>query len=92
MELVHTGERVAMNVDGCADTLECVVAAVEGQTASLVQTVDAQECVADRLSRGVAGFLVLDRDGQTVGLRGLAIQTPESRPLIDFVITDRAAE
>ena len=83
------GQTVTLNLDGTNEALSCVVAAVEGPLATLVHTTQTAEEVAGRLTGGVAGFLVLAGSAGAVGLRGAAIVTPETEPLIEFLITDQ---
>jgi hypothetical protein len=88
MDALTIGQPVTLELDGGLSPLDCVVTAIAGETATLVQTGLARDELTERLEAGSGGFLVIGRANSVLGLRGAAIITPQSRPLIDFVVTD----
>jgi hypothetical protein len=91
VEQLRIGQCVTLDL-GKADTpLDCVVTDVTGATATLVQRADHDSAVIERLSAGVPAYLVISDQNSVIGLRGAAIVTPASRPLIEFVVTDGVA-
>jgi hypothetical protein len=91
MDTLQVGQIVHLELDGGSSPLACVVTALTGETATLVHTGQVQDEQCKRLRAGSTGFLVRADASAVLGLRGAAIMTPESRPLIDFVITDGLA-
>ena len=88
MDTLQVGLRVTLELDGESHPISCVVTAVAGETATLVRTDQVKDELNSRLKAGSAGFLVFADASAVLGLRGAAIMTPESLPLIDFVVTD----
>lgn len=88
MQQLRVGQCVTLDLGKANTPVDCVVADITGATATLVQRVEHQPEVLERLSSGVAAYLVISDDHSVIGLRGAAIVTPESRPLIEFVVTD----
>ena len=91
VQKLRVGQCVTLDL-GKADTpLDCVVTGIAGATATLVQRADHSTDLLDRLSAGISAYLVISDENSVIGLRGAAIVTPESRPLIEFVVTDGVA-
>jgi hypothetical protein len=88
MDNLQVGLPVTLELDGEPRPIDCVVTALTGETATLVRTGQVKDDLSHRLQAGSAGFLVFADSSAVLGLRGAAIMTPESRPLIDFVVTD----
>lgn len=88
MDPLQVGQPVTLELDGGLGPLNCVVTALAGETATLVHTGQLRDDFTERLKAGSSGYLVIGDTASVVGLRGAAIITPRSRPLIDFVITD----
>ncbi|HLJ04389.1 MAG TPA: hypothetical protein VKT31_13170 [Solirubrobacteraceae bacterium] len=82
------GLPVSLNLDGEQLALDCVIASVEGQTATLVGTSQVEPKLIDRLQHGRPGYLLISDSGTVIGLRGAATVTPETPHLIEFVVTD----
>lgn len=85
---MQVGQQVSLELDGSKIPVPCVVTSLEGPAATLVNMATLPEEVEGRLAGGATGFLVAGGATGVVGLRGAAILTPESRPLIEFVTTD----
>ena len=88
MDPLKIGQPVTLELDGGLGPLNCVVTALAGETATLVHTGQLRDDITERLNAGSSGFLVIGDATSVIGLRGAAIITPRSRPLIDFVVTD----
>ena len=88
MDSLKIGQPVTLQLDGGVGPLDCVVTAVAGETATLVNTGQPRAEHTERLEAGSGGFLLVGVAAAVRGLRGAAIISPENRPLIDFVITD----
>jgi hypothetical protein len=88
MDNLQVGLPVTLELDGEPHPIACVVTALTGETATLVRTDQVKDELNSRLKAGSAGFLVFGGSSTVLGLRGAAIMTPESVPLIDFVVTD----
>ena len=88
MESLQVGQVVALELDGGERPLNCVVTALAGETATLVNTGPFRDDLAERLQAGSSGFLVVGESNSVLGLRGAAIITPQNNPLIDFVVTE----
>jgi hypothetical protein len=88
IDLLSAGRPVTLNLDGEHTALDCVIAAVQGQTATLVQTARVEAQLIDRLQRGRDGYLLIADSGSVIGLRGAATVSPATRHLIEFVVTD----
>lgn len=88
MDSLKIGQPVTLELDGGHGPLDCVVTAVAGETATLVHTGQPRDELTQRLEAGSPGFLVVGHSSSVLGFRGAAIITPQSRPLIDFVVTD----
>ncbi len=87
MQNLCVGMSVTLELDE-AGRLPCVVTSVEGSSSRLVQTQPPDRPVLDRLNAGGRGYVVFADADAVIGLRGAAIVTPESDPLIEFVVTD----
>jgi hypothetical protein len=85
---ITAGQSVVLNLDDTADTVECVVAELEGRTARLVPTMAPTKAVRSTLRTGHAAYMVLTGAQHVMGYRGAAIVTPASDPLIEFALTD----
>ena len=91
MQELRVGQCVTLDLGKAVTPLDCVVADISGATATLVQRVDQEPEVLERLSSGLPAYLVISDENSVIGLRGAAIVTPDSRPLIEFVVTDGIA-
>jgi len=90
MNDVCVGQPVTLSLEGMTERVDCVVVSLEGRTATLVPATQAEAHVDERLAAGGSGFLVSTGASVALGLRGAAIVTPQSAPLIEFAITDPA--
>ncbi len=88
MENLCVGMSVTLELDEVG-RLPCVVTSVEGPTSTLVQMQPPDGPVLDRLTTtGGRGYVVFADADAVIGLRGAAIVTPASDPLIEFVVTE----
>lgn len=87
MQNLRVGMSVTLELDEVG-RLPCVVTSVEGSTSTLVQTQPPDRSIAERLSSGGRGYVVFADADAVIGLRGAAIVTAQSDPLIEFVVTD----
>jgi hypothetical protein len=85
---LRIGQCVTLDLGKAEPTLDCVVTEIMGATATLVQRADQRPEILERLSSGLSAYLVISDSNSVIGLRGAAIVTPQSRPLIEFVVTD----
>lgn len=88
MDLLQTGLPVTLELDGGAPPLDCVITAVTPSSATLVGVTEPSSGLQDRLDAGSEGYLVLTHLPNVLGLRGAAIVTAQSRPLIEFALTE----
>jgi hypothetical protein len=82
---------VTLDLGKAVTPVDCVVTDITGVTATLVQRAGQEPELLERLTAGVTAYLVISDEQAVIGLRGAAIVTPESRPLIEFVVTDGLA-
>jgi hypothetical protein len=90
MKRLCAGMAVMLELDGLR-ALPCVVTSVDEESASLVQTEQADAPVIKRLQGGATGFLVFAGRATPVGLRGRATMPPDQRPFIHFAGLDPAS-
>lgn len=88
MRRLRRGQSATLELDGEGAPVACRVGGVAGTNASLQSADELDLRQHERLVAGSLGYLFFQHQGRPIALRGAAIVTAESEPLIEFAVVD----